>query len=102
MFAVILTGGKQYKVRKGDKLKIEKLAGEAGDKVEFPQIAMTGKDADVTVGTPLVEGAKVTGKIVQQARYDKIRVVKFQAKKRHKTIHGHKQAFTEVEITAVK
>jgi len=101
MLAVIISGGKQYKVRKGDTIKIEKLDGKVDDKVTFEQVVLTAKGDDVQIGKPLLKDAKVTGKIVEQGRDDKIRVVKFQAKKRHKTIKGHRQTFTKVEITKV-
>jgi large subunit ribosomal protein L21 len=102
MLAVVITGGKQYKVQKGDTIKVEKLDAKEGEKVEFTQVVLTANGDDTTIGTPLVAGAKVTGKVKSQDRADKIRIVKFQSKKRHKSIQGHRQAFTEVEITDVK
>ncbi len=101
MLAVIKTGGKQYKVEVGDKVKIEKLEGEVGDKVEFLEVLLLGDDKEVKAGTPIVKGAKVEGKILRTEKGDKVVGVKFKAKKRYKVKFGHRQLFTEVEITKI-
>ncbi len=97
MFAVIKTGGKQYKVQKDSVIVIEKLAGNAGDKVSFDSVLMAGDK----IGTPYVEGANVSGEIVKQTRGEK--VIVFKKKRRHgyKRKQGHKQDLTVVKITAV-
>lgn len=101
MLAVIKTGGKQYLVKKGDTIKIEKLEGEAGDKIDFSEVLFLGDEKEVKVGTPFVAGAKVEGKIVKQTRAKKVTGVKHKPKKRYKVKFGHKQMLTEVEIMKV-
>ena len=101
MFAIFETGGKQYRAEKGAKLTVEALPEEPGASVTFQRVYLVSDGKQTTVGTPYVEGAKVTAKIVGSGQADKIRVVKFQAKKRHKTIHGHRQHFSEIEITGI-
>ena len=101
MLAIIRTGGKQYKVQEGDKIKIEKIEGEAGAAISFPEVLFVGDEKDVKVGMPLVDGASVEGKIVQQGRHDKVWGIKHKPKKRYKVKFGHKQLFTEVEITKI-
>mgnify|MGYP003978678331 CR=1 FL=1 len=102
MFAVIETGGKQYKVEKGTKLEIEKLDEEAGKTITFDKVLLTSDDKTTKIGTPLVSGAKVTGKILEQTRGEKIVVFKKKAKKRYEKKQGHRQDLTIVEITEVK
>jgi len=101
MLAIIKTGGKQYKIEEGDKIKVEKLAGEAGDKITFEEVLFVGDDKKVSVGTPIVDKAIVEGKILVQDRHKKVWGIKHKAKKRYKKKYGHRQAFTEVEITKV-
>jgi large subunit ribosomal protein L21 len=101
MYAVIKTGGKQYRVREGDTLRVEKLAAEAGAKVQFDQILMVGEGANVTVGTPYISGSQVSATVISQGRGDKIKVVKFKRRKNYLRQNGHRQAFTEVEITKI-
>ena len=101
MYAVFKTGGKQYRASQGDKLKIEKLDAEAGATVEFGDVLLVGEGASVQVGKPLLAGAKVTGKVVAQDRHDKISVIKFKRRTTYKRMHGHRQAFTLVEITGI-
>ena len=101
MYAVFKTGGKQYRASQGDKLKIEKLDAEAGATVEFGDVLMVGEGTSVQVGKPLLAGAKVTGKVVAQDRHDKISVIKFKRRTTYKRMHGHRQAFTLVEITGI-
>ncbi len=100
-FAVIKTGGKQYKVAEGQKLKVEKLNAAEGSEVVFDNVLMVADDADLKVGAPKVEGAKVSAKVAKQARARKIIVFKYRAKKRYKKKAGHRQRFTELEITKI-
>ena len=101
MLAIIKTGGKQYKVAVGDKIKIEKLEGEDGAKLTFEEVLFVGDETDVKIGTPLVAGAIVEGTIVEQGRHKKVWGIKHKPKKRYKVKFGHKQLFTEVEITKI-
>lgn len=102
MIAVIKTGGKQYIVREGQTLKIEKLAGKAGDKVNFDVLLRAEEDGSrVDVGTPNVSGSKVEGEIMEQGRHKKISVVKYKPKSRYTRRTGHRQPFTRVKITKV-
>jgi large subunit ribosomal protein L21 len=101
MLAVIKTGGKQYLVKAGDKVKIEKLEGKEGDKIEFSEVLFQGDEKTVKVGTPLVDGAKVEGKILKQGKSKKVIGIKHKPKKRYKVKFGHRQLVTEVEITKV-
>lgn len=102
MLAIIKTGGKQYKIAEGDKIKIEKIKGNVGDVVTFDEVLMVGDDKKVEVGMPLVEKASVTGTILAQDRHDKVWGIKHKAKKRYKVKFGHRQAYTQVQITKVK
>ena len=97
-FAIIETGGKQYKVSSGVKVKIEKVKGEAGDKVAFDKVLLVAKGADVQIGTPHISGAAVEGKIIRQSRAKKVIVFKYHSKTRYRRKQGHRQHFTEVEI----
>jgi large subunit ribosomal protein L21 len=100
-FAVIATGGKQYLVAKGEKIQVEKLEGEAGDTVTFDQVLATISDKDYSLGKPLVDGAKVEAKILSQGRGRKIEVLKYKAKSKYRKKIGHRQAYTELEITKI-
>ena len=100
--AVIKTGGKQYIVSPGKKIKIEKLAQEEGSEVVFEDVLLLENDKDVAIGAPTVKGAKVKGKILRQAKAKKLVVFKFKAKKRERTKKGHRQPFSEVEITGIE
>ena len=100
MFAVLKTGGKQYKVAEGDLLKIEKLEGSVGDSVEFAEVLLVGGD-DVKVGTPTIEGASVAAEIVGHGRSRKIVVFKKKRRKNYRRKNGHRQAFTEIKITGI-
>ena len=103
MYAIILTGGKQYKVAKGDVIEVEKLAGEAGAEVTFDQVlAVAGEDGKLNVGTPRVAGASVTGKVLDQFRAKKIVVFKMKRRKGYRRTHGHRQSLTRVEIAEIK
>jgi large subunit ribosomal protein L21 len=100
-FAVIETGGKQYIVTPGQKLKIEKLEGEAGSTVSFTHVLMTADGDSVNIGAPYLEGAKAEGKILRTARAKKQIVFKYHSKTRYRKKKGHRQPFTEVEITKI-
>lgn len=103
MFAVIETGGKQYLVRSGQTLKIEKIDGEAGGKVTFDKVLMVANNdgTDVKIGAPYLDGASIDATIKEQGRDKKLRVVKFRRKVRFKRTHGHRQHKTTVEIGAI-
>ena len=101
MFAVIKTGGKQYRVSADDVLRIEKLAGNAGDMVEFSSVMMVGEGADATIGAPLVEGALVTAEILGQMRDRKVLSFKKRRRQNSKRIRGHRQMLTEVRIAEI-
>jgi len=98
--AVIRTGGKQYRVSEGDVLKVERLDGGAGDKISFDEVLMVGGD-EPRFGKPLVEGAKVSGEIVEQGRGEKLVIFKFKRRKRYKNKNGHRQSYTAVKITGI-
>jgi large subunit ribosomal protein L21 len=100
MYAVIKTGGKQYRVTEGDSLRVEKLPGEVGHDITFEEVLMIGGDK-VAIGKPLVKGAKVTAQIVAQDRAKKIIVFKFRRRKNYRRKRGHRQPFTELKITGV-
>ncbi len=97
--AVIQTGGKQYMVAKGDKIQVEKLAGEIGDTISFSDVLAVFSEKDYEVGTPFLSGKSVEAKILNQGRGDKIHVLKYRPKSKYRRKIGHRQAFTEVEIT---
>ena len=101
MYAVFRTGGKQYRARQGERVRVEKLEAAVGDAVEFDQVLMVGEGADVKVGKPLVSGGKVSAKVTEQGRADKITIIKFRRRKHYQRKHGHKQQYTEVEITSI-
>ena len=101
MLAIIKTGGKQYKVAAGDKIKVEKLEGEEGSKVVFSEVLFLGDEKGVKIGVPLVKDAKVEGTILKTAKSKKVVGVKFKPKKRYNVKFGHRQTLTEVEITKV-
>lgn len=100
MFAVIQTGGKQYRVAQGDNLRVEKLPGDVGGAVTFDKVLLVGGDT-TKVGTPLVAGAKVSATIVAQDRDKKIIVFKFRRRKNYRRKNGHRQPFTELKITEI-
>ncbi|NTW75822.1 MAG: 50S ribosomal protein L21 [Candidatus Moranbacteria bacterium] len=100
MLAIIRTGGKQYLVSEGEKVKIESIEGEVGTPVTFETLYV-GDDKEATVGTPVLEGAKVEGKIIAHDRHDKVTGIKYKPKKHYKVKFGHRQDYTEVEITNI-
>lgn len=101
MLAIIKTGGKQYIVAPGQKLKIEKLNKKEGSEIAFNQVLLLEKNKKMDIGCPFVKGAKVFGKVLKQSKAKKIIVFKYKAKKRSKIKKGHRQSFTEVEITKI-
>ncbi|MDU2639954.1 MAG: 50S ribosomal protein L21 [Finegoldia magna] len=100
MFAIIKTGGKQYKVSEGDIIKVEKIEAKSGDKIEFDQVLMVAGD-DVKVGSPVVEGAKVSAEVLDQKKDKKIVIFKFKAKKNYRKKKGHRQPYTLVKIEKI-
>jgi large subunit ribosomal protein L21 len=101
MYAVIKTGGKQYRVSQGDTLRLETLEAGTGDAIEFDQVLMVGEGADVKIGTPFVEGGKVTATVKSHGRGKKVEIIKFRRRKHHMKRMGHRQNYTEVEITGI-
>jgi|SRR3989338_4508888 len=101
MFAVVKTGGKQYLVLPGQKLKIEKLDAKEGGKIVFDEVLLVSDDKKVEIGAPLVKGAKVEAKVLRQGRAKKIIVFRYHSKTRYRKKKGHRQPFTEVEITKI-
>ncbi len=103
MFAVIKTGGKQYKVKEGQTLDIEKLEIEDGKPVQFDALLVSDDDGkDVKVGTPTVSGAKVTAKVVESGKGKKVSVIKYKPKSRYRRNVGHRQPFTKIQIESIK
>lgn len=103
-FAVIKTGGKQYRVSAGDVIRIEKMKDvtEVGQKVVFDEVLLVDNGSDTTIGMPLIDGAKVTAEVTKIGRADKVMVVKYLQKSRYHKKNGHRQPFVEVKITAIK
>ena len=101
MYAVIVTGGKQYKVAEGEYLRVEKLEGETGATIQFDRVLLVANGDDVTIGAPVVEGAKVTAEINSHGRGDKVRIIKFRRRKHHMKRQGHRQWYTEIKITGI-
>jgi len=102
MLAIIKTGGKQYIVKPGDKLKVEKLEAKEGEAFSFSEVLLVEKSRKVEIGTPFVKDAKVEAKVLSQGKGDKVIVFKYKAKKRESRKIGHRQKYTEVEITGIK
>lgn len=102
MYAVIATGGKQYRVIKGETLRVEKLAGEEGSKVELDGVLMVVDGDNVEVGTPMLDKGAVTAKIKSHGRGKKIEIIKFRRRKHSRTQAGHRQSYTEIEVTDIK
>ena len=101
MYAVIKTGGKQYRVQQGDVIFVEKLNAQADEAVTFDEVLLVGDADQSKVGTPVVEGAKVEGKVLAQVKGKKVVVYKYKAKKNERKKQGHRQPYTKVEITAI-
>lgn len=98
MYAVIKTGGKQYRVSPGEKLRVEKLESEIGAEVMLSQVLLVANGENVTVGTPIVVGASVKAKVLAHGRADKVMIFKFRRRKHYRKTQGHRQSFTEIEI----
>jgi large subunit ribosomal protein L21 len=101
MYAVIQTGGKQHRVSEGDTLKVEKLAAEAGAAVELDKVLLVADGDDVRVGTPYLEGGKVTATVKAHGRAEKVNIIKFRRRKHHLKRQGHRQWYTELQITGI-
>jgi large subunit ribosomal protein L21 len=102
MYAVIKTGGKQYKVAAGEKIKVEQIAAEVGQEIVINEVLALGSGAELKVGTPLVEGATVTATVVAQGKHDKVRIFKMRRRKHYQKRQGHRQTYTELQISAVQ
>lgn len=101
MYAVIKTGGKQYRVSEGDRLKVESLTAEAGSEITIDQVLMVGSGESVTVGAPLVANATVGAKVLEHGRLKKVRIIKFKRRKHYRRQMGHRQNYTELQITGI-
>ena len=101
MYAVVKTGGKQYKVAAGEKIKVEQIAADVGQEIVLDQVLAVGNGAELTVGAPLVAGASVKATVVAQGRHDKVRIFKMRRRKHYQKHGGHRQHFTEIEISAI-
>lgn len=101
MYAVVKTGGKQYRVSAGQKLKVEQIPAEVGAEVTLDQVLMVGEGESVKVGAPLVAGASVKATVVSHGRHDKVKIFKMRRRKHYQKRQGHRQNFTEIEISAV-
>jgi large subunit ribosomal protein L21 len=102
MYAIIKTGGKQYRVQEGDNIFVEKLANDVDSEVVFDQVLAVGNDGDIKIGSPLVEGAKVTGKVLEQGKEKKILVFKYKAKSNYRRRQGHRQPYTKISIEKIE
>ena len=101
MYAIIKTGGKQYRVQEGDSIFVEKLAADVDSEVVFDQVLAVVNDGDVKVGAPVVEGAKVTAKVLEQGKQKKIRIFKYKAKSNYRRRMGHRQPYTRVTVESI-
>lgn len=101
MYAVIKTGGKQYKVTVGQKIKLEQIAADEGQEIVFEEVLAVGNGSDIKIGTPLVDGATVTAKVLAHGKHDKIRIFKMRRRKHYQKRQGHRQQFTQVQIEAL-
>ncbi len=101
MYAVIKSGGKQYRVQEGQTLKLEKIEVPTGESIDFDEVLLVGSDDEIKIGAPMVEGAKVSAEIVSHGRGDKITIIKFRRRKHSMKRQGHRQWFTEVKITGI-
>lgn len=101
MYAVIVTGGKQYKVAEGEYLKVEKLEVPTGETITIDKVLLVANGDEVNIGAPVVEGAKVTAEVISQGRHDKVRIIKFRRRKHHMKRQGHRQWYTEIKITGI-
>ena len=102
MYAVIETGGKQYRVTEGQSIKVEKLSADEGSKIDLDKVLLVANGDDIKIGAPYVDGGKVTATVKAHGKGDKIKIVKFRRRKHHQKVQGHRQQFTELEITGIK
>ena len=102
MYAVIATGGKQYKVTQGETLRVEKLEGEEGSTVKLDNVLMVADGDKIEVGSPMLDKATVTAKITAHGRGDKVEIIKFRRRKHSRRQMGHRQSYTEIEVTEIK
>ena len=102
MYAVIKTGGKQYRVEEGDVVRIEKIEVATGESVDFDQVLLVANGDDVKVGQPVVDGAKVTAEVLEHGRHKKVKIIKFRRRKHHRKQQGHRQWYTAVKITGIQ
>lgn len=101
MYAIIETGGKQYRVSAGDKLRLEKIHAEEGEQVSFDKVILLGKDDGPLIGTPYIDGAVVTAKILEHGKDDKVIVFKYRRKKNYRKFRGHRQQYTLVQVDGI-
>ncbi|HTJ96630.1 MAG TPA: 50S ribosomal protein L21 [Rhodocyclaceae bacterium] len=101
MYAVIKTGGKQYRVVAGEKLKVEQIPADVGAEITLDQVLMVGEGESVKIGTPIIAGAKVTAKVVAHGRHDKVKIFKMRRRKHFQKHQGHRQNYTEIEIGVI-
>jgi len=101
MYAVIKSGGKQYRVKEGQTLKLEKLEVATGESINFDEVLLTSDGEKINIGAPLVAGAKVTAEVIDHGRGDKVSIIKFRRRKHHMKRQGHRQWYTEVKITGI-
>jgi large subunit ribosomal protein L21 len=101
MYAVIKTGGKQYRVAAGEKIKVEQIPADVGAEITLDQVLMVGEGESVKIGTPVVAGAKVTAKVIAHGRHDKVNIFKMRRRKHYRKSQGHRQNFTEIEIAGI-
>lgn len=102
MYAIIVSGGKQYRVQEGDTLKLESLPEEVGANINFDKVLMIGNGDKVTMGRPFLDSSKVSATVLSQGRHKKIRIIKFRRRKHHEKWQGHRQNYTEVKITQIE
>ena len=102
MYAVIKTGGKQYRVAVGEKIKVEQIAADVGQELVIDQVLAVGTGADIKLGTPLVSGASVKATVLAQGKHDKVRIFKMRRRKHYQKRQGHRQQFTELQIASIQ
>ena len=101
MYAVIKTGGKQYRVASGEKIKVEQIAADVGQEIVIDQVLAVGNGADLKVGSPLVAGASVKATVVAQGKHDKVHIFKMRRRKHYQKTQGHRQNYTEIRVDAI-
>ena len=102
MYAVIETGGKQYRVTEGQSIKVEKLSADEGSKIDLDKVLLVANGDDIKIGAPYVNGGKVTATVKAHGKGKKVMIMKFRRRKHHQKVQGHRQQFTELEITGIK